>query len=303
MIFHEIYGCYYNTVAKMLSFAVRGELTQEKMSRIAHEEAYSESFLEILPALKNEKWQLIDKNLHTPLKCEPTMPMTTLEKRWLKAISLDPRFQLFGVEFTGLDDVQPLFTPEDYVVFDKYSDGDPYESDEYIRKFRTILDAQKRGKKIKISYTSRSGGSRTAVCAPHHIEYSEKDDKFRLITTGCRYAETINIAKITSCEILEDSPVRQVDYRGSEKESLTMEAFDYRNALERVMLHFAHLEKCAEKIGDKHYRVTLRYDRDDETEMVIRVLSFGPMIKVTEPERFVTLIKERLIAQRTIGLK
>lgn len=28
--------------------------------------------------------------------------------------------------------------------------------------------------------------------------------------------------------------------------------------------------------------------------MVIRVLSFGPFIKVTEPERFVGLIKKRL---------
>ena len=34
--------------------------------------------------------------------------------------------------------------------------------------------------------------------------------------------------------------------------------------------------------------------------MVIRLLSFGPMIKVTEPESFVELIKERLKKQMEI---
>ena len=44
-------------------------------------------------------------------------------------------------------------------------------------------------------------------------------------------------------------------------------------------------------------------DRFDETEIVIRVLSFGPYIKVLEPECFVNLIKERLISQKSCELK
>ena len=43
-------------------------------------------------------------------------------------------------------------------------------------------------------------------------------------------------------------------------------------------------------------------DKDDETEMVIRILSFGPMIKVTAPQHFVELIKQRLIRQKSCGL-
>lgn len=77
---------------------------------------------------------------------------------------------------------------------------------------------------------------------------------------------------------------------------------DERNALERVLLHFAHFEKQAERIDETHYRVTVAYDSDDETELVIRVLSFGPMLKVTDPPRFVGLIKERLIEQKSCGL-
>ena len=45
------------------------------------------------------------------------------------------------------------------------------------------------------------------------------------------------------------------------------------------------------------YRLTLSYDSYDETELVIRVLSFGPMVKVLEPESFRERIRERIAGQ------
>ena len=76
------------------------------------------------------------------------------------------------------------------------------------------------------------------------------------------------------------------------------ELTDVRNALERVMMHFAHFEKQAEKMEENRYLVKITYDRDDETELLIRILSFGPMIKVVGPETFVELMKERLLKQK-----
>ena len=73
---------------------------------------------------------------------------------------------------------------------------------------------------------------------------------------------------------------------------------DERNALERAMLQFSHLEKETVKLSEDRYEVTLWYDRDDETELLIRVLSFGPMIRVTEPASFIELIRERLDMQK-----
>ena len=69
------------------------------------------------------------------------------------------------------------------------------------------------------------------------------------------------------------------------------------------MMHFAHFEKEAERLSDNHYRIKIHYNREDETELVIRVLSFGPLIKVIEPESFINLIKERLILQKSCGPK
>ena len=84
--------------------------------------------------------------------------------------------------------------------------------------------------------------------------------------------------------------------------SVTLAVTDERNALQRVLLHFSHFEKEAERIDEKHYRVKIKYDKDDETELVIRILSFGPLVKVTEPYSFADLIRKRLIMQKSCGL-
>jgi len=63
------------------------------------------------------------------------------------------------------------------------------------------------------------------------------------------------------------------------------------------MLHFSDLEKETVKINDSKYKVFLTYDRDDETEILIRILSFGPLIKILSPQSFIDLIKERLKLQ------
>ena len=130
MIFSELYSAYYNTVAAIISDIIDGEHSEKELQKIVAERAFGESLLTIMPSLKNEKWQLVHPDMTTSLEHKPTMPLTTLQKRWLKAISLDPRVRLFGVEFPNLDDVEPLFTPADYCVYDKYGDGDPFEDEE-----------------------------------------------------------------------------------------------------------------------------------------------------------------------------
>lgn len=75
-----------------------------------------------------------------------------------------------------------------------------------------------------------------------------------------------------------------------------------RNALERTMLHFANYEKHTRKIDADHYECQIYYNQNDETELLIELLSFGPTIKVLGPDHFVVQIKERLQKQ-TLLLK
>ena len=297
MIFSELYSAYYNAVAAILSHILAGETDEKALQEQVVKKAFGESLLTILPSLKSEKWQLVTKELRTPITHTPTMPLTVLEKSWLKAISLDPRVRLFDLWLEGLEDVEPLFTADDYVIFDKYSDGDPFEDEGYIERFHTVLDAIKNRHPLTVVMTNRKGVSVRRHVMPIRLEYSEKDDKFRLISADGRFGSTINLGRVTECRKYNGRPLAFPVSEQSIPGTVTLSVTDERNALERVMLHFAHFEKRAERIDGRHYRLYIKYDRTDETELVIRILSFGPFVKVEEPPEFVELIKDRLRRQ------
>lgn len=299
MLFHEIYGNYYNAVAAILTEAVKGDLTEKRMNEIVSEKAFAESFLTIVPALKNGKWQLLDENLSTPLEHKPSMPLTLLQKRWLKAISLDPRIKLFDVDFGFLGDVEPLFTPDDYVVFDKYNNGDPFEDNHYVKNFSVFLWAIKNKKRLKIRYHGNKGHFILMEGDPYKLEYSEKDDKFRILLRNCSKGTFINLSGVERCTVIGDA-YDEEDTALDGETYFILELTDERNSLERVMLHFAHFKKEAERLDDNTYRVKIYYDLSDETELVIRVLSFGPLVEVVEPQSFRNLIIERLLSQKNI---
>ena len=303
MIFSELYSAYYNAIASIIAEVIEGEHSEKELQKVVTERAFGESVLTIMPSFKSEKWQLVHPDLTTALEHKPTMPLTTLQKQWLKAITLDPRMKLFGVEIPGLEGVEPLFTQEDYHVYDKYSDGDPFEDEEYIRQFRVILEAMRNGTQIKFEMTNRFGKPMFIRCHPVRLEYSEKDDKFRLVTAGWRSVSTVNLAKIRACvhytgEKPLDNEVREKLY-----DIITLKVTDERNALERVMLHFAHFEKQAEKLDKNTYLLKIKYAHDDEPEMVIRILSFGPLVEVIGSENFKKLVIEKLKKQKNCGLK
>ena len=236
------------------------------------------------------------------LRHRPTMPLTLLEKRWLKAIAEDPRVKLFGAAFPALDDVRPLFTKEDYRIYDQYADGDPFEDETYIRHFRLILSAIRENRPVRITMTNRRGKEVWMRFRPKGFEYSVKDDKIRIIATGCRFRQ-FNLARINSCKYYGGGGPWREKPPEERKQDLTLLIKDERNALERVMLHFAHFEKRAERLEGDRYCLHLKYYESDETEMVIRVLSFGPCVKVLAPSGFVDLIKERLVLQKSCELR
>ncbi len=304
MIFSELYSAYYNAVARVIEKILKGERNPKELQRIVCENAFEESFTTIIPALQNERWHLVTKDMTTPIRHVPTMPLTTMEKRWLKSVSMDPRVRLFDVEFPDLSDVEPLFTPDDYLIYDKYRDGDPYLDPDYIKKFRTVLSAIKEGRQIKFEMENRRKSYSYVRCIPKRIEYSEKDDKFRLITAGSRVVSTVNIARMNFCTLYsgKEELTRGLN-RPTKHETVTLRITNKRNALERVMLHFSHFEKRAEKLDGEHYLLKIKYDKNDESELVIRILSFGPLVEVVEPDAFRQLMRERLQRQMVLGLR
>lgn len=302
MLFHEIYGCYYKSVARIIDQAINGTLNEKIMHSIIQETAFSESFLTIEPALKNHQWPLLCDDMHTPVKHPSTMPLTLIEKRWLKAILLDPRIQLFDVSIEGLDDIMPLYQMDDIVYFDQYHDHDDYFDPAYIKNFKTIRKALHDQSSVSVYFVTGKSKRANIHGMPLQLEYSQKDDKFRLIIAYHHKKYTINISRILEVEIKEAFHYPK-DVRTEEKKYFVMELVDERNALERVMLHFAHFEKEAKRLDENHYQVKVFYDGEDESELLIRVLSFGPFVKVIEPYHFINQIKKRLLSQKALSIK
>ncbi len=306
MLFSEIYSAYYNTVASIISYSQKEKLDSDTLYEIVKESAFPESFMTIGTALESGKWPLIKKDYSTNIKNIPTMPLSMLQKRWLKALCNDKRIRLFVDDEvlanlkSNLKGIEPLFTENDYYLYDKYSDGDPYDNAEYIKNFRTVIKAMHQKKKISLEYTGRIGQQKRFICEPYKIEYSEKDDKFRIISKVKNHHSILNVARINTCELTENSMVDEIseeDLPFNRRTSVTLEIYNERNAMERVMFAFAHFEKSAVQISNDIYQLTLNYDSFDETELVIRVLSFGPMVKVIEPASFRRLIQERISNQ------
>ena len=290
-LFHEVYGLYFKAVGEILREAVGGSLTEQRLTELAGT-AFAESPLTILPALRSGRWPLLE-GLSTPLKHPPRRPLTRLELGFLRALADDPRLGLFGE--LPLPQVPPLYRAADVVFFDRRTDGDPFGDPAYREIFSAVLRAVRERRWLSGVYRNRKGYLRKFRLCPLRLEYSFKDDKFRLICGP--QAKTLNLARIRSLELGEPfapfpEPVRT-------RLPLELEVTDERNALERVLLHFADLEKRAERLPDGRYGVRLLYDPEDETELLIRVLSFGPMVKVTTPA-FAALVRRRLIRQKIL---
>lgn len=303
-LFSELYSAYYRAVAAILRKAQEKPLSEKDIARLAHDTAFGDSAMNIPPALREERWQLLRADGTTPLEHAPSLPQTTLEKRWLRAVMQSPRIRLFCDELEGIDNIRPLYKAEDIFVFDRYADGDDFEDEGYIARFRLILDAVRQRYPLRITAENRKGELYDILMQPDRLEYSEKDDKFRLIGAGGRFGTTVNLARIHFCERTEETPpeANEGGLPRPHARTVCLEVEDRRKALERVMLHFAHFRKQAEQLGGGRYRLTIYYDRADETEMVIRVLSFGPMVRVAAPAHFVSLIRERLEKQRELNL-
>lgn len=303
MLFHEIYGCYYRAVAKMLNLAIEGGLTEKKMYEIVAETAFEESSLIMIPALKKQEWQLLDEKLHTPLKHTPDMPLTILEKRWLKTILLDKRVKLFlepVPENTELTDTEPLFFPEDIVYFDRYADGDDYDDPSYIANFRLIRQAIAERRKLKVTFRNGREQKRCEILEPVQLEYSDKEDKFRVLCADRQSIKTVNLGRIVQCELLRDTFPENVRLKEREKKVLKFTLTDERNALERAMMKFSHYKKEVERRDAENYLVTLEYDVDDETDVLIQILSFGSYIEVTAPDRMREELRKRMERQMAL---
>ena len=302
MLFHEIYGSYYNTIASILDKALEKPLDKGEIGKIVEEKAFGESGFVIPDELSaNGKWPFLDEEGRALIHRKTSMPLTNLQKRWMKSLLLDPRIKLFCPKTEGLEDVEPLFHPEDFVYYDRFLDGDPFENEHYIRIFQKILNAIKNHRSVRLLYHLKNGSDIWITCTPVRLEYSQCDDKFRVISLERTETRIINLAKVRLCQLGEEFEADKEDVKVYEKHRVELLLRDERNTLERAMLQFSIYEKITERLDEETYKICLKYEAEDETELIIKILGFGPTLKVVGPENFVRQIKNRLLRQKRCG--
>lgn len=319
-LFSEIYSCYYKVLRHLLCSQDALSM-QDIHSRICNE-GFGESLLSIIPKLHSGAWNLFEKkgNLYlSRISPDFTVPLSSLEKSYLKALLSDPRIGLF-LEKEQLKTlnrmlimVPPLWKQEQFYYYDQFKDGDPYYDENYQKIFRLLLKAQKNQQFVDIDYTSPKGNRVHHYYVPARLEYSVKNDKFRLLAfrqMGHRNMDLqiLNIDRITDISLSEKRLDSSVDLNkliqhSYYKEPLKLHIVNRRNALERAMLHFANYEKNTTKIDENTYECLIYYNQGMETELLIEVMSFGPMITVVGNEKFLRSLKKRLQLQMsTCGL-
>ena len=314
MLFHEIYGNYYNVIAKIITAALEDEIDANKINRIIKETAFGESSVTI-PLKLTDNWNILDEDSQPLIYNVPQMPLTILQKRWLKSICMDKRIRLFSPDVRGIENVEPLFSEEDIVYYDNNTNSDPYDDEAYIENFQLILEAVKYLSCVKIKYLSRRMIENEIICIPQFLEYSSKDDKFRVQVELTDSMDDdpvfmmLNLSRIVSCEFCDEELYVNVNKTkshpkwtpvGQKRETLTIIVYDERNTLERVLLTFSHLERETQRLDDDTYQMKITYDITDETEVLINLMSFGPTIKIVSPDDFIKKISQRLQMQNAV---
>ncbi len=316
-LFSELYSCYYQVLRHLL--LNQNAITMQDIRAQIIEEGFEESMLSIIPKLESGTWNLFTKDGELYLsKLSPSFlePLSDLEKSYLKALLSDSRIGLFLTQeqLEALNDmlasVTPLWKPEQLYYYDRFADGDPYDDETYRSHFQVLLHAQKKRQYVDIDYNAPSGKRVHHYYVPARLEYSVKNDKFRLLAfkhTGgqAMRLELLNIARIQNVRTTEKTLASAVDLNALiqnsyYKEPLRLRIVNERNALERAMLHFANYKKNTVKIDENTYECLIYYNQNMETELLIEVLSFGPMLTVLGNEKFLDLLKARLERQTQI---
>lgn len=317
-LFSEVYGCYYEVVAQILRAA---PLTRRQIEALVEARGYGESTLQLIPRLLDQNaWPLLERQdgqFHSRLKHPPKLPVTVLERSWLKALLGDPRVRLFLTDgqlahlTDALHDVEPLYQQEDFLYFDRYLDGDDYADPDYRRRFQTILTAMRERTFLRLAYAPPGSRPRLSDHRPLRLEYSSKDDKFRVYTVKAWHGNfqgyhILNLSRVRDAGPSAEHYDGRIDLEGWRArrrcpEPLLLRVTRARNGIERFMVEFSSYEKQSAYDEDTGIcTVKLWYQRDDETEVLIRLLGFGPVIRVLGPERFVAQMRARVLRQSNL---
>ena len=171
----------------------------------------------------------------------------------------------------------------------------------------------KNEEKLKVVFSNWKGEKRVVSCAPVWLEYSRRDDIFRLwyIDNKLNAIRKINVSRILNVSIITGGKYNKSAERAKMRELLdnTMKSIKVefyqgeKNLPDRLLTEFSlWKKKCIFNIKKQKYTMTLHYSSLDEKEILIRLLGYGPYIRIVADEDNYVLaeLKERIVLQRDL---
>ncbi len=320
-IFHELYGRYYQNMARILAAT---PCTKEVIEQTIREEGFEESMLFLLPAVTGKaQWNLLEREddiWYSKLLYEPYAPTTALERRWLKTQLQDERTAFLLSEelrekfLERLKEEKELYRREDFDYFDRDSLSDPYRSERYQSAMRTALAGLQRRAELVLTYREENAepnphnigaGERTGRYLPLKMVYSMKKDRFFLYALEERPKSqpVLSILKMSGVTEAEMAPDRRIAdacaqaHRRRERLCAIVRIQDERGALQRFLIQMTDFEKETREEGEKTVTVKVFYRQEQEQELTCRFLSLGPMLEVMEPGTMRRAIREKIEEQ------
>jgi len=252
--------------------------------------------------LYKRKYQVFGKSFFKDI-----LPLTKLEVRWLLTILDDEKMEYFlekeEIEaikeelLDGENEVKKL-PIEKIFYFDRY---EIRENSFYVKGknneklfLQEVVKAIQGRNMISLKYESAQGKSKEGQFMPIIIEYSKRDDLFRgyFWSADEELMYIMNLARIEMLSILNkqtfdytEAQKRLEEYRKRNKKEIRIEFYDINNMADRILSEFAPWEKrCIYDRESKLYQLKIIYQKQDEMEMVVRLLGYGANIRILDKE-------------------
>ncbi len=240
--------------------------------------------------------------------CKPSIdfyrdvvPVSKMELRWLKTIIQDNIIKLLMSDSEIMEinkllkQYTPAFSPlpmEKVIYFDRFHL--PESKTKHMKSIlSTILEGIYDQKTIIIKYHTMKNRVKIGEFRPIVLEFSKRNNRFQGFFQECGSDRiyTMNVSRIETADETDTSfdytSAKQalLSFREENTTSVTVEFYDVRNIADRMLTEFSPWKKlCSYNCTTELYTLTIFYQKQDEVDLVIRLLGYGGNIRFTDKE-------------------
>ncbi|OOM05886.1 WYL domain-containing protein [Clostridium saccharobutylicum] len=326
-LFHEYKNKYFHLVFRILNLAKNG-LYKDEIIRLIENEEYDEKVIgkdfktfegmllnqyskeanfNFLEEREGQYYSILNNEDSIPLKVR----FSKLERYWFNGMIKEPVVQsLLGKETlekleTALTDVKEKGSNKVIEFTNKVQNDFDIDLEKSTKDFYIILEGIINEKPIIYSNVDKNGNEyNNQLAIPIRIEYSLKDDKFRAslysleenrsIMVNLHTLKEVKIAHNFNSKVKREDVLKKLKEKKYSEVPITIELEDIRGAMERCFMSFSSFERNSRTILKNKYEIDIYYYTFEEDEVVRKIMSLGPYVKVKSPGRVREIVIDKI---------